>query len=113
MTEGIRARLEGIGVDLETTLNRFAGMESMFMRFLCQFPDDQSYQALCGAVEARDGEAAFRAAHTLKGVAGNLGLENIYGFASELTELLRGGDAGQVLSSPAFLRLWEETKQTY
>lgn len=35
-------------------------------------------------------EAAFRAAHTLKGVSANLGFTQLCASASQLTELLRG-----------------------
>ncbi|MDD6903197.1 MAG: Hpt domain-containing protein, partial [Eubacteriales bacterium] len=39
--------------------------------------------------EAGDEEAAFRAAHTLKGVAKNLGFSDLGESASVLTEVLR------------------------
>ena len=38
---------------------------------------------------AQDVEAAFRGAHTLKGVAANLGLTGLQKTSSELTEALR------------------------
>ena len=36
-------------------------------------------------------DEAFRAAHTLKGVAQNLGFEKLYKPSSELAEILRAG----------------------
>lgn len=47
-----------------------------------------------------DWESAFRAAHTLKGVAQNLGFDALYRAASALTEHLRGG---QPLTEPQLL----------
>ena len=41
-------------------------------------------------IEAKDGERAFRAAHTLKGVCINLGFDRLYNVSAELTEKLRG-----------------------
>ena len=41
-------------------------------------------------VAAQDGEKAFRAAHTLKGVCLNLGFTELYKVSAELTEVLRG-----------------------
>ena len=41
-------------------------------------------------LEAKDGERAFRAAHTLKGVCINLGFDRLYNVSAELTEKLRG-----------------------
>ena len=37
-------------------------------------------------------QTAFRAAHTLKGVAANLGLERLRALASDMTECLRRGE---------------------
>lgn len=44
------------------------------------------------ALEARDAERAFRAAHTLKGVCLNLGFDRLYEISAALTEDLRGRD---------------------
>ena len=41
------------------------------------------------ALENNDYETAFRAAHTLKGICLNLGLENLYKAAYKVTEALR------------------------
>ena len=48
-----------------------------------------NYQ-LCSAVEAGDWEAAFRASHTMKGLAQNLNFDRLYQVSLALTEALRG-----------------------
>lgn len=58
-------------------------------RFIVKFLDDDSYANLCSAMKDGHREEAFRAAHTLKGVCGNLSIVRLYDAASELTELLR------------------------
>ena len=45
---------------------------------------------LCEAVDRSDWESAFRAAHTLKGVAQNLGFDRLYAVSVPLTEAMRG-----------------------
>ncbi len=40
----------------------------------------------------KNGEEAFRAAHTLKGVCQNLGFDNLYKASFDITEKLRGRD---------------------
>ena len=65
---------------------------ALVKKFITKFLDDGTYQELCRAMEQGDRELAFRAAHTLKGVCANLGLEQLRSSASELTELLRAAD---------------------
>ena len=69
-------------LDYETGLHRFMEKEALFKKFLLKFTDDQSFPHLKENIEKQDCEEAFREAHTLKGVAANLAL-------NELTELLR------------------------
>ena len=59
-------------------------------RFIGKFLDDGSFSELTSAMAAGQTEAAFRAAHTLKGVSANLGFEQLRQSASVLTEFLRG-----------------------
>lgn len=63
---------------------------SLVERFVVKFLGDNSFSSLCEAMEAGKTEDAFRAAHTLKGISANLGLEQLRSSASQLTELLRG-----------------------
>ena len=58
-------------------------------KFAGKFLEDQSYAQLRQAMEAGSHEDAFRAAHTLKGVAANLSFARLRSSASALTELLR------------------------
>lgn len=58
-------------------------------KFVRKFLDDQSYAELTAAMAAGDHDVAFRAAHTLKGVAANLSFTKLRASSSELTELLR------------------------
>ncbi len=59
-------------------------------KFLTRFLDDGTFSALEKAVESSSAEEAFRAAHTLKGIALNLSLTGLFTAASNLTEALRG-----------------------
>lgn len=59
-------------------------------KFLLKVLDDPSFSMLCTAMEQKNVEEAFRAAHTLKGVSKNLSLSGLAYSASNLTEALRG-----------------------
>lgn len=63
--------------------------EALIRRFAVKFLTDTTFQDLTSAVEAKDWEKAFRAAHTMKGVALNLGFGALCRTSSELTEALR------------------------
>lgn len=81
-----------VGGSLADTLRRLPS-EAFIKKFLLRYPDDPSFPQLEEAVAQSDWETAFRAAHTVKGVAQNLGLEDLYRSADALTEALRGGRA--------------------
>lgn len=79
-----------LGADYEGVTNRLMG-ETLVARFVSKLFEDENFAKLGEALAAQDVEAAFVAAHTLKGVCQNLGFDNLYAPSSELTEVLRAG----------------------
>ena len=79
-----------IGGDYADTLQRLCN-ENMVKKFVKKYQDDPTCADLHNAVLQQDWEAAFRGAHTIKGVAQNLGFDSLYRAAADLTEHLRGG----------------------
>ena len=79
-------------------------------KFVGKFPNDDSYTALCAAMAQQDRGEAFRAAHTLKGEAANLGFTRLMNSASQLTEALRPESAVVSQISPS---LMEAVTQDY
>ena len=65
------------GENATDVVNRF-GSEVVVEKFALRFLDDPSYENLVSALSSGDTQAAFRAAHTLKGIAANLGFNNLY-----------------------------------
>ena len=85
-------RLIEAGVDVNQALERFLGSEAMLERFLGKFLSDTNYPKLCQAVEAQDWEGALTAAHTLKGMCGNLSMNRLFSLFTRQVSALRGGD---------------------
>ena len=85
---------EAIGGSYDTAVGRLM-RDSMIEKFVNKFPKDPSFAALEQAVGAEDWEAAFSAAHTLKGVSLNLAFQTLGQQASELTEMLRPPRSGE------------------
>lgn len=81
-------------------------------RFAGKFLNDDSYPNLQSAMRDADAEAAFRAAHTLKGVCANLGFEQLRGSASDLTELLRGAAEIPAAASGVMERVTQDYEMT-
>lgn len=79
-----------IGGSYADTVRRLCS-ESFVLHFVKKYPANPSFDELCEAVDRSDWESAFRAAHTLKGVAQNLGFDGLYRAAFALTEEMRGG----------------------
>lgn len=81
--------------------------DKLIDRFILKFPNDPSMGTLQEMVEAGDNVAAFRAVHTLKGVAANLAFTQLFQDASNLTEQLRD------LQHEADPELYAVLKKTY
>lgn len=84
----IKECYEQIGADFEEAMRRMM-MEERIERFAGKFLADPSYAGLAEAMEKEDYDAAFRMAHTLKGVCQNLSLTDLCKPAEELTDALR------------------------
>lgn len=97
-----------IGGNYEATLRRLPS-EALVRKFVLKYPGDPSFNQLKDALAAQDWETAFRAAHTLKGVAQNLGFQRLYTAAYALTEQLRGN---QPLTDRTHLEEVEKAHQT-
>lgn len=79
---------EQMGADYGEVLGRLRSA-ALIQKFVLLFPNDPTYQELKQAIESQNGDDAFRAAHTLKGVCQNLGFDNLYRVSAELTEIFR------------------------
>lgn len=104
MDDEKRTLLVQIGVDVDGGLDRFMGNEALFLKCLRRFPADTSFQQLEEALSAGDLQAAFVAAHTLKGVSGNLSLEAVFQASLPVVEALRCGSREEAEAAMPALR---------
>jgi len=79
------------GVDVEAGLQRVAGNAMLYRRLLRTFSERQrdAAQAIRSALAGGDAATAERLAHTIKGVAGNIGAEAVARVAGELEAAIR------------------------
>ena len=81
--------LKQFGADTDDALTRCMGNEGFYFKLIGRVLEDKGFDTLEQAIGAHDLDAAFEAAHSLKGVLGNLSLTPIYEPVNEMTELLR------------------------
>jgi len=86
---------EMAGVDVASALARVAGNKRLYRDLLVQFVAKQGdlTSQISGAIASGDRKLAERIAHTVKGVAGNIGLGNVFAAAEKLERAIREGDA--------------------
>lgn len=82
---------QAMGADYEEVFGRLRN-EKLIAKFVLKFPDDPSFSQLKNSLAEKNTKEAFRAAHTLKGVAQNLGFTPLYETAAAITEVLRTGN---------------------
>lgn len=100
-------RLSGeTGCDLQAAITRLGGMKALYERLLQKFLDDTTFQELEAAVREMDPERMERAAHTLKGVAANLGFTTLSSAGQEMVNAVRTGE--NVRAAELFVPLKEQ-----
>ena len=104
-TDEAAASLEISGFDVEGGLRRLAGNRQLYLQLLEKFARTQAGEAsrdARAAMERGDREAAKRVAHSIKGVAGNLGARAAHESAGALERALReeaGADPDRALET--------------
>ena len=83
----LKEAYEKLGGDYADTTCRIG--EDMLLRLIGILLKDSNYTDICTWLKQQDYEAAFRAAHTLKGVTLNLGLSSLADKTAKLVETLR------------------------
>lgn len=79
---------EAFNGDYDGVLGRMRS-EALVRKFVLKFADDPNFNALQIALDGRNREDAFRAAHTIKGVCQNLGFTELQKSSELLTSVLR------------------------
>lgn len=100
-----------IGGDFKDMISRINN-ETLVLRFVKKFVDDQSFFDLKKALEEKDLKKAFVAVHTLKGLALNLSYTSLAEVSSKLTEYLRNSDTKVIEVEKAF-NMFKDIESVY
>lgn len=85
-------KLENWGCDIQGALNRFLNDKDLYFECLNMFVDDENFESLKIHINNEDQRVPFSYVHTLKGVAGNLGITPLFESLSDLCEALRASN---------------------
>ena len=93
------------GIDVTAGLARVAGNRRLYIDLLRRFASGQAGVAreIAKALEGNDRELAERLAHTLKGMAGNLGVSSVQTIAAKIEQQFRDGHSPEKNENLAFL----------
>lgn len=92
MSDDLSAKLAAYGIDLPDAMSRMDDDEALYQRLAFKYLDNASFVDLEAAMAAKDYDAAYTAAHTLKGVSGNLSLATLYEVAAAVSDALYQGE---------------------
>ena len=85
-----------LNMDMTVIMERFADNEAVFIKFLKKFSDDKTYSILCEAIENKDYDSIEKSAHTLKGIAANLGLKTLQNSSNNIVSAVRNKEFDRV-----------------
>ena len=80
--------LRAFGADVDTGMARCMDNEAFYLKLVNSVKQEKKFDVLEESIAAGDLDAAFEAAHSLKGVLGNLSLTPLYEPVNEITELI-------------------------
>lgn len=92
----LNEKLELLTDDRESVIARFGGNMGLLEKFLNKFSGDPTYNSLVKAVGEKDYSLIEMNAHTLKGVAANLGLDRLSSRAAAIVNAVRNGEKDKV-----------------
>lgn len=90
----------------ELTLARFGGNIKLLERFIKKFPNDTTYLNLKEKAEQNEFAEVEKLAHTLKGIAANLGFDKLSKYNADIVSVIRNGQTEDV--AELILKVTEE-----
>ncbi len=84
--------LEEAGIDIASLTERLMGNKALIKRFMYRFVENENYTALQRAIRTSDWKSACEAAHTLKGMSGNLSMKDLFELFTQQVALFRAGE---------------------
>lgn len=88
----LTAKLAAYGIDYPDAMDRMDGNASLYQKLAVKYLDNECMADLKAAMEVKDYDEAYRAAHTLKGASGNLSFKDLFEASSAASAALYQGE---------------------
>lgn len=110
-------KLKRVGVNTDKTIDRFGGLDELYVKFLVEFSNTERFEEIYSAIETGDSAKAEMCAHKLKGVLGNLGMDELFAEAELVMKDLRSGNTAQAeqrlrTMQPKVIEIQQAIKET-
>ncbi|MCI9627825.1 MAG: Hpt domain-containing protein [Eggerthellaceae bacterium] len=92
MAEDMNTKLAPYGIDYLDAMDRMDNDRDLYKMLALKYLDNSKYTDLVAALEVEDFDEAYKAAHSLKGVAGNLSFSKLFDVAASMSEALFQGE---------------------
>lgn len=93
MNEELSIKLAAYGIDLPDAMDRMDNDIDLYKRLAFKYLNNSNYADLVAALEVQDFDSAYSAAHTLKGVSGNLSFAQLYKVSAAMSDALHQGES--------------------
>lgn len=103
-----RQKLINAGIDYDEGMERFCDNEAIYEKYLKKFLNTNEFHNISEQITEKKYVEAFKTAHALKGMLGNLSMTKCYNAVSKLTEILRDSSNIQERLCMQYLREAEE-----
>lgn len=92
MADDLNTKLASYGIDYEDAMDRMDNDGDLYKTLALKYLDNAKYADLVAALEVKDFDEAYKAAHSIKGVAGNLSFARLFDVSSAMSEALFQGE---------------------
>lgn len=86
-------QLKVFGFEKENVMGRFLDDEQFYLECYCQLVEDDGFEKLGKLLKEADRKKAFDCAHSLKGIAINMGIVSLFDKVSAVVEALRNEES--------------------
>lgn len=88
----LASELSKYGIDYADAIDRFDGDGDFYKTLALKYLENDQFVNLVAAMEVKDFNEGYEAAHTLKGVSGNLSFAELYKASAAVSEALNQGE---------------------